>query len=94
MSRTVFCKKYHQDLPGLPMPPYPGAKGQEIYNNVSLKAWQEWQKQQVMLINEKQLNMASADDRQYLQEQMDRFMNNESHDKASGYVAPDSPDTK
>ncbi len=90
MSRTVFCKKYQQDLPGLPMPPYPGAKGQEIFENVSLKAWQEWQKQQVMLINEKQLNMASADDRQYLQEQMDRFMNNESHDQASGYVAPDA----
>ena len=94
MSRTVFCKKYQQDLPGLPMPPYPGAKGQEIYDNVSLKAWQEWQKQQVMLINEKQLNMASADDRQYLQEQMDRFMNNESHDQASGYIAPEGSDTK
>ena len=50
------------------MPPYPGPKGQEIYQHVSAKAWQDWQKQQVMLINEKHLSMASADDRRYLQE--------------------------
>tara|TARA_R110002072_G_scaffold136124_2_gene278074 strand:+ start:28847 stop:29122 length:276 start_codon:yes stop_codon:yes gene_type:complete len=88
MTRTVFCKKYQQELPGLPMPPYPGPKGQEIYQHVSAKAWQDWQKQQVMLINEKHLSMASADDRRYLQEQMDRFLENQDHDTAEGYVAP------
>lgn len=90
MSRTVFCKKYQKDLPGLPVPPYPGPKGQDLYNNVSAQAWQEWQKQQVMLINEKHLSMASADDRRYLQEQMDRFFANEDVDVVSGYVAPDA----
>lgn len=90
MTRTVFCKKYQKELPGLAMPPYPGAKGQELYDNVSAQAWQDWQKQQVMLINEKHLSMASADDRRYLQEQMDRFFANESFDSASGYVAPES----
>jgi Fe-S cluster biosynthesis and repair protein YggX len=90
MSRTVFCKKYQKELPGLPLPPYPGAKGQDLFDNVSAQAWQDWQKQQVMLINEKHLSMASAEDRRYLQEQMDRFFANESFDSASGYVAPDS----
>lgn len=90
MSRTVFCKKYGKELPGLATPPYPGAMGQDIFDNVSALAWQDWQNQQVMLINEKHLSMASADDRRYLQEQMRRFLNNETHDVAEGYVAPDS----
>ncbi|MBG7070668.1 Fe(2+)-trafficking protein, partial [Pseudomonas aeruginosa] len=24
MSRTVMCRKYHEELPGLDRPPYPG----------------------------------------------------------------------
>ncbi|MGB0958403.1 MAG: Fe(2+)-trafficking protein, partial [Litorivicinus sp.] len=31
MSRTVHCRKYNETLPGLQAPPYPGAKGIEIY---------------------------------------------------------------
>lgn len=46
MTRTVHCRKHKQDLPGLPRPPYPGAKGEDIYNNVSQQAWDEWQKHQ------------------------------------------------
>lgn len=53
MTRTVFCRKYKQELEGLERPPYPGALGQEIYDNVSKKAWQEWTDHQTMLINEK-----------------------------------------
>ncbi|MDT8427897.1 MAG: oxidative damage protection protein [Pseudomonadales bacterium] len=89
MSRLVFCRKYQQELPGLPQPPFPGDKGREIYDNVSLQAWQDWQKEQVMLINEKHLSMASAEDRKFLQEQMDRFLSNQQHERASGYVPPD-----
>jgi len=86
MSRTVHCKKYDKELPGLAAPPYPGAKGQEIFDTVSQKAWSEWQAQQTMLINEKQLNMMQADDRKYLQAEMDKFLNNEDFDQAEGYV--------
>jgi len=39
-----------------------------------------------MLNNEKQLNMMNADDRKYLQNQMDRFLNNEDFDRAEGFV--------
>ena len=54
MSRMVHCKKYNKELPGLPVPPYPGPKGQVIYDTVSQQAWSEWPAQQTMLINEKQ----------------------------------------
>jgi len=86
MSRMVKCKKYHKQLPALAAPPYPGPKGQEIFETVSQQAWTEWQAQQTMLINEKQLNMINADDRKYLQAEMDKFLNNEDFDKAEGYV--------
>ncbi len=86
MPRMVHCKKYDKELPGLTLPPYPGTKGQEIYETVSQQAWTEWQGQQTMLINEKQLNMINADDRKYLQNQMDKFLNNEEFDQAEGYV--------
>ncbi|ARN73612.1 oxidative damage protection protein [Oceanicoccus sagamiensis] len=86
MSRTVFCKKYQQDLEGLNTPPYPGAKGQEIFDTISKKAWEEWLAHQTMLINERQLNMIDAKDRQFLQEQMDKFMAGEDYAKADGYV--------
>lgn len=86
MNRTVFCKKYKKDLEGLLMPPYPGPKGQDIFDNVSKQAWDEWQKHQVRLINEKQLSMINPDDRKYLTSEMDKFLNNEDFEQAEGYV--------
>ncbi len=88
MARMVHCKKYDKELPGLPVPPYPGPKGQEIYETISQQAWAEWQTQQTMLINEKHLNLATGDDRKYLQQEMEKFLNNEDYDIAEGYVPP------
>ncbi|BFM18591.1 oxidative damage protection protein [Maricurvus nonylphenolicus] len=88
MSRTVFCRKYQQDLEGLDTPPYPGPKGQDIFDNVSKKAWQEWMSHQTMLINEKRLNMMDMTARTYLSEQMEKFLSGEEYDAAEGYVPP------
>ena len=41
-----------------------------------------------MLINEKHLNMMDPSSRQYLQEQMEKFLAGESYDRAEGYVPP------
>jgi len=89
MTRTVFCKRYQQELEGLMAPPYPGPKGQDIYENVSRKAWEEWQAQQTMLINEKQLSLIDPEARKYLQQEMDKFLAGQEHDKAEGYVPPE-----
>tara|TARA_Y100000996_G_C22333279_1_gene565382 strand:- start:105 stop:377 length:273 start_codon:yes stop_codon:yes gene_type:complete len=86
MSRIIHCKKYNKELPGLLVAPYPGPKGQEIYETVSKQAWQEWQALQTMLINEKQLSLMNPDSRKYLQQEMEKFLNNEQHDKAEGYI--------
>lgn len=88
MTRTVNCRKYNKELPGLALPPYPGPKGKEIYETVSQKAWQEWQALQTMLINEKQLSLMDPDAREYLQQEMEKFLDNKDHDVAEGYVPP------
>lgn len=86
MSRTVFCKKLQQQLEGLDRPPYPGTKGQEVFENISKQAWQQWMSHQTMLINEKHLNMMEPESRKYLQEQMDKFLSNEDYDLAEGFT--------
>jgi Fe-S cluster biosynthesis and repair protein YggX len=88
MARNVFCRKYQQELEGLDQPPYPGPKGQDIYNNVSKKAWQEWMAHQTMLINEKRLNLMEPGARVYLNEQMEKFLSGGAYDQAEGYVPP------
>ncbi len=86
MTRTVHCRKYDQELEGLEKPPYPGPKGQDIYNNVSKQAWEEWQAHQTRLINEKHLTMTDPAARKYLMEQMDKFLSGQEYDQAEGYV--------
>jgi Fe-S cluster biosynthesis and repair protein YggX len=90
MTRTVTCRKYGKELEGLDTPPLPGAKGQEIFDTVSKKAWLEWQHLQTMLINEKSLDMRDPEARKYLTEQREKFLDNETTDHATGYVPPAS----
>lgn len=86
MTRTVLCRRYQEELEGLDRPPLPGAKGQEIFDTVSKRAWLEWQAHQTMLINEKHLNLMDAEARKYLMAQMEKFLANEAFDRAEGYV--------
>ena len=88
MSRTIFCRRYQKELEGLERPPYPGAKGQDLYDNISKQAWGDWMKYQTMLINERQLNMMDLTARAYLNEQMDKFFAGEDTDQVEGYVPP------
>lgn len=86
MSRTVMCRKYQTEMEGLPRAPFPGPKGQDIFEHVSKKAWQEWLHEQTMLINEKHLNVMDPQAKAFLDEQRDRFLNNENYEKAEGYT--------
>jgi len=88
MTRTVLCSRYKKELPGLEKPPQPGANGERIFNEVSKRAWEEWQALQTMLINEKHLSLIDPEARKYLMTQMWHFFANEEVDRAEGYVEP------
>ena len=88
MTRMVNCRRYQETLEGLDRPPLPGAKGQDIFDHVSKKAWLEWQSHQTMLINEKHLSLIDAEARQYLMGEMDKCLAGEAFDQAEGYVPP------
>jgi Fe-S cluster biosynthesis and repair protein YggX len=88
MARMVHCRKLKQELPGLDMPPFPGPKGQEVYENISKQAWAEWMTHQTTLINEMRLNMMDLTARTYLSEQREKFFAGEQVDQAEGYVPP------
>jgi Fe-S cluster biosynthesis and repair protein YggX len=88
MARTVFCKKYQREMEGLATPPYPGSKGQEIFEQVSKQAWQEWQAHQTLLINERRLSLMNPETRKFLQAEMDKFFAGADVAQAEGYVPP------
>lgn len=88
MARMVQCRKLKKELPGLDMPPFPGPKGQEIFDNISKQAWGEWMAHQTTLINEMRLNMMDLTARTYLAEQREKFFSGEDVDQAEGYVPP------
>lgn len=88
MTRMVFCKKLQKEAEGLDFPPLPGAKGKEIFDTISKEAWQQWQKHQTMLINEKRLNMLDPVAREFLTQEMSKFFTGEDYAQAEGYVPP------
>jgi Fe-S cluster biosynthesis and repair protein YggX len=88
MARMVHCKKLNKELEGLDAAPFPGPKGQEIYERISKQAWEDWLEHQTRLINEKRLNMMDMTARTYLNEQRNKFLSDEEFDEAEGYVPP------
>ena len=88
MSRTVNCRKHQREMEGLERPPFPGPRGQKIFEEVSKQAWQEWITHQTLLINERRLNMMDRTARAFLEEEMDKFLSNQDFAQAEGYVPP------
>ena len=84
----VFCRKYRREMDPLPQPPFPGPRGQRIFETVSAQAWQEWLAHQTMLINERRLKVFEPDARRFLEEELEKFLDNQDVAKADGYVPP------
>mgnify|MGYP002716048277 CR=1 FL=1 len=86
-DHMVMCRKYKQNLPKLPNPPFPNALGQEIQNTVSAKAWHEWLEHQTMLINENHLSLIDPAAKQFLHEQREKFLDNADYERPKGWTA-------
>lgn len=88
MARIVKCIKLGVEAEGLDRLPYPGELGQRIFANVSKSAWQQWLRQQTMLINEYRLTPFEPKARQFLEQQMEQFFFGEGTAPPEGYVPP------
>tara|TARA_B100000073_G_scaffold235672_1_gene197134 strand:- start:587 stop:856 length:270 start_codon:yes stop_codon:yes gene_type:complete len=82
----IFCRKYQQELDAMMLPPLPGEKGEELMQNYSQVAWNEWIKLQTMLINERRLDLSEKENRKWLNEQMMLFLENKDYKKPDGFI--------
>jgi len=89
MTRMVHCVKLKREAEGLERQPYPGDVGKRIFENVSKQAWQEWLRQQTMLINEYRLSPMDPKARTFLQEQMEKFFFGEGAELPPDYKPPE-----
>ncbi len=84
--RLVYCVKLGRELPGLEKPPFPGALGQRIYEQISQRAWDMWPTQSTLIINHYGLNMADPEARKILREQMEEFFFGEDAKMPEGWT--------
>jgi Fe-S cluster biosynthesis and repair protein YggX len=84
--RTVFCVKLRRELPGLDAPPWPGALGQRIYEQVSAEAWEMWEERMKMILNEYRLLPFQKQAQQLIATQMEEYFFGEASAPPPGYV--------
>ena len=84
MSRTVHCVKLGKEAEGLDFPTWPGELGERIFEQISKEAWQDWLRQQTILINEYKLNPLDREHKKYLASQMEAYL------FGDGIVLPDA----
>ncbi len=88
MTRWVNCVKLGIQAEGLDEPPFPGPKGQEIFEKISKQVWQDWLSRQTMLINENRLASYDPKARAFLAEERQKFLFEGNNEMPQGYVPP------
>lgn len=88
MTRKVNCVKLGFEAEGLEAPPFPGEKGQRIYEQVSKQAWQEWLSFQTLLINEHRLTPFEPEAKAFLEQERAKFLFEGGAALPEGYVPP------
>ncbi len=83
MTRMIHCLKLDTQAEGLDFAPWPGALGKKIFEQISKEAWQDWLRQQTILINEYKLSPLDPEHKRYLATQMEAYLFGE------GIVMPD-----
>ena len=73
MPETVTCSRCGETREGLGQPPYPGALGREIEERVCAVCWAEWERMEVMVINELRLNFMDPQSMEVLGRHMREF---------------------
>jgi Fe-S cluster biosynthesis and repair protein YggX len=77
-----------REAEGLAYAPYPGDLGARIYREISEEGWQRWVNHQTMLINEYRLTPIDPQHRQFLVNEMQKFLFGEGAAHPEGFVPP------
>lgn len=86
MTRMVKCVKLGIEAEGLEAPPFPGPKGQYIFENISKQAWKDWLAIQTMIINERRLATFDPSAKKLLEEEREKFLFGAGCEMPEGYV--------
>ncbi|CAL4324491.1 oxidative damage protection protein [Buchnera aphidicola] len=74
MKKKIYCHFFQKKMTALNHKIYPGKLGEKIHNNISKKAWNLWNKKQIIFINEKKLNMSKTKHQKILEKKMINFL--------------------
>ena len=88
MTRMVNCVRLKKEAEGLDRPTYPGELGKKIFDNASKEAWQDWIRQQTILMNEYRLSPIEPKARKFLEEEMEKFFFGEGDSKIDNWTPP------
>ncbi|NJA05987.1 oxidative damage protection protein [Methylococcaceae bacterium WWC4] len=86
MARMVQCVKLGVEAEGLDAPPFPGPKGQRIFEQVSKQAWKDWLAMQTMIINEQRLSSFDPYAKKVLEVEREKFLFAGGFQVPNGYV--------
>lgn len=86
MARLVHCEKLGTEEEGLESIPFPGPKGQYIYDHISQKAWKEWIAMQTVLINEHRLASFELKAKKLIESEREKFLFGSGFQMPEGYV--------
>jgi Fe-S cluster biosynthesis and repair protein YggX len=70
----VTCSRCKQTREGFERPPFPGDIGQRVVSGICRTCWEDWLKQQTMLINHYGLNVMDPQARIFLKKNMEAFL--------------------
>lgn len=74
MAENVHCQRCLRDAEVISEPTYPGPLGDELRSAICADCWAEWQRAEVMVINELRLNFMDPKAQQILTHHMREFL--------------------
>ena len=71
---TTQCVRCELEKPAIVTTPYPGELGDEIRSKICADCWSEWQRAEIMAINELRLNFMDPKANEILVQHMREFL--------------------
>ena len=71
---TIECRRCERQAPAIRETTFPGALGDEIQAGICADCWSEWQRAEVMVINELRLNFMDPEAQKILIHHMREFL--------------------